>query len=62
MVIKNLQARNPTIAEVEMAVRAVEGVPNAMDMDFADIDPDPTSLDLAAEDDSTAMDERWPDH
>jgi hypothetical protein len=30
-----------------MAVRAVEGIPNAMDMDFTDIDPDPTSLDLA---------------
>jgi len=43
-----------------MAVRAVEGVPHAMDMDFASVDPDPTSLDIAPEGDGIATDEIWP--
>jgi hypothetical protein len=45
-----------------MALRAVEGIPNAMDMDFSGVDPDPTSLDLGAEGDGFATDEMWPNH
>jgi hypothetical protein len=55
MMLKNRQAKRPTKAEIEMAIRAVEGIPNAMDMDFASVDPDPTSLVLGPEcDDSGA--------
>jgi len=56
---KNLQLiKKPANVEVEMAVGAVERIPNAMDMDFADVDPDPTSLDLATD----GTDESRPNH
>jgi hypothetical protein len=45
-----------------MALRAVEGIPNAMDMDFDGVDPDPTSLDIAPEGDGFATDETWPNY
>ncbi len=49
LVFKNLQAKKLSRAEIDMAVRAVEGIPNAMDMDFSGIDPDLTSLDVVME-------------
>ena len=45
-----------------MAVRAVEGVPNTMEMDYSGIEPDPTSQDLGTEGEGLATDETWPDH
>ncbi len=62
MVTKNLQARRPTTAEVEMAVRAVDGIPNAMDMDFTGVDPDPTSLDIGSEGSDSVADARCSNH
>jgi hypothetical protein len=62
MVLKNLQAKRLTRAEVEMAVRAVEGIPNAMDMDFAGVDPDRTSLDVAPEGHDSVAGVRCFDH
>ena len=56
MARKNLRGKMPTRAEVEMAVRAVEGVPNAMDMDYSEVDPDPTSLDIVPEGEGFAGD------
>ncbi|MGD1157988.1 MAG: hypothetical protein ABSA41_19485 [Terriglobia bacterium] len=45
-----------------MAIRAVEGIPNAMDMDFASVDPDPASLDIASEENGFATDETGSDN
>jgi hypothetical protein len=61
MVCKNLQSNKPTSADIEMAVRAVEGVPNAMDMDFSGVDPDPTSLDIVPEGNGLVTDETGSD-
>lgn len=44
-----------------MAVRADEGVPNAMDMDYSGLDPEPTSLDIAPEGDGLVTDETGSD-
>ena len=38
--------KTPTEFVVELAVAALEGNPNPLDMDMRDIDPAPTSLDL----------------
>jgi len=61
MVLKNQQAKMLTTAEVEMAVRAVEGIRNAMDMDFSGVDPDPTSLDIAPEGNGVVTEETGSD-
>jgi hypothetical protein len=61
MIVKNRQAKMTT-DDIEMAVRAVEGIPNAMDMDFSGVDPDPTSLDLAAEGDGFFEDSKYSNH
>jgi hypothetical protein len=39
-------SKTPTEFVVDLAVAAVEGNPNPLDMDMRDIDPAPTSLDL----------------
>jgi hypothetical protein len=62
MVLKNFQAKKLTAVEIEMAVRVVEGIPNAMDMDFGDIEPDPTSLDIAPEADGFGTEETGSDN
>jgi hypothetical protein len=62
MIPRNIQAKKPANADIEMAVRAVEGVPNAMDMDLSGIDPEPTFLDLATAGDGLVTDERRLDH
>lgn len=62
MASKNLRAKMPTKAETEMANRAVDGIPNAMDMDFASVGPDPTSLDIASEENGFATDETGSDN
>ena len=49
MVLKNIRNKRLNGGDIEMAVRAVEGIPNAMDKDFGGVDPDPTSLDVAPE-------------
>jgi hypothetical protein len=61
MAFKNLNANKPATAEIEMAVRAVEGVPNAMDMDFSGVDPDPTSVDIAPEGNGVVTEETGSD-
>jgi hypothetical protein len=38
--------KKPEKSAVELAVAALEGNPNPLDMDMRDIDPAPTSLDL----------------
>jgi hypothetical protein len=45
-----------------MAIRLVEGIPNAMDMDYSWVDTDPTSLDLGAEGNGCATDEMRSNH
>jgi len=43
---KSLPPKKPMRTAVELAVAALDGNPNPLDMDTRDIDPDPTSLDL----------------
>ncbi len=47
MMARNPQPKKPEESAVELAVAALEGSPNPLDMDMRAIDPDPTSLDLA---------------
>lgn len=46
MVVEIHNRKKPKKSAVEMAIAAVEGNPNPLDMDMRSIDPDPTSLDL----------------
>ena len=46
MMARNPQPKKPEKSAVELAVAALEGSPNPLDMDMRDIDPAPTSLDL----------------
>ena len=46
MVVGNRQLKELHKYAVELAVGAVEGNANPLDMDMRDIDPAPTSLDL----------------
>ena len=62
MMLKNRQAKRPTTAEIEMALRAVEGIPNAMDMDLSGVDPEPTSLDICSEGSDSVADARCSNH
>ena len=39
-------AKEPKESAVELAIAALDGNPNPLDMDTRGIDPDPTSLDL----------------
>jgi len=57
MANRNLQPKKLTRADVETAVRAVEGFPNTMDMNFDSVDPDPTSLNLGVESDGSVVGE-----
>jgi hypothetical protein len=40
------QPRKPKESVVDLAIAAIEGNPNPLDMDLTGIDPAPTSLDL----------------
>jgi hypothetical protein len=62
MVSKNLRSDKPTEADIEMAVRTVEGIPNAMDMDLSGVDPEPTSLDICSEGSDSVADARCSNH
>jgi hypothetical protein len=46
MVKEIYTAKEPKESAVDLAVAAVEGNPNPLDMDMRDIDPAPMSLDL----------------
>ena len=46
MGIKSPRSKKPITTAVDLAVAALDGNPNPLDMDTRDIDPDPTSLDL----------------
>ena len=46
MVVSNPQPKEPKESAVELAIAALDGNPNPLDMDTRDIDPVPTSLDL----------------
>ncbi len=46
MVVRNPRPRKPDQSAVELAIAALDGSPNPLDMDMMGIDPDPTSLDL----------------
>jgi hypothetical protein len=46
MVTRNLQRKKSRMADVDLAIAAVEGQPNAMDMPMAGFDPSPGALDL----------------
>jgi hypothetical protein len=46
MVVEIHNRKKPKKSAVELAVAALEGSPNPLDMDMRSIDPDPTSLDL----------------
>ena len=43
---RNQQPKKPEKSDVDLAVAALDGNPNPLNMDMRDIDPDPTSLDL----------------
>ena len=46
MAIRRHQRKEPKESALVLAIAAVEGQPNAMDMDMAGIDPSPGALDL----------------
>jgi hypothetical protein len=46
MAIRKAQPKNPKESVVDLAIAAIEGNPNPLDMDLTGIDPAPTSLDL----------------
>jgi hypothetical protein len=46
MAMRNLQRKKSRMADVDLAIAAIEGQPNAMDMPMAGIDPSPGALDL----------------
>ena len=43
---QSLPPKKPMRTTVDLAVSALDGNPNPLDMDMRDINPDPTSLDL----------------
>jgi hypothetical protein len=45
--IRNL--KTPAISDVDLAIAALDGNPNPLDVDMSAVDPDPTSLDLPYE-------------
>jgi hypothetical protein len=51
MAVRKAQPRKPEQSAVDLAIAAIEGRPNPLDMDMTGIDPDPTSLDLPQEGD-----------
>ena len=51
MAVRNPQPKEPDKSAVELAVAALDGNPNPVDMDMNGIDPAPTSLDLPQEGD-----------
>ena len=46
MATRSPRPKKPMRTAVELAIAALDGNPNPLDMDTRDIDPDPTSLDL----------------
>ena len=46
MAARNQQPNKPGNPDVELAIAALDGNPNPLDMAMEGIDPDPTSLDL----------------
>ena len=46
MAVRNPQPKEPDKSAVELAVAALDGNPNPLDMDMSGITPAPTSLDL----------------
>jgi hypothetical protein len=46
MMARNPQPKKPEESAVELAVAALDGNPDPLDMDMSGIDPAPTSLDL----------------
>jgi hypothetical protein len=49
--MRNLQRKKSRMTDVELALAAIEGRPNPLDdPEMAEVNPDPTSLDLPQED------------
>jgi hypothetical protein len=46
MMTRNPQSKKPRDTDMELAIAALDGNPNPVDMDMTGIDPAPTSLDL----------------
>jgi hypothetical protein len=46
MATRSPRPNKPKRSAVDLAIAALDGNPNPMDMDLTGIDPDPTSLDL----------------
>jgi hypothetical protein len=49
MSIGKPQRKKPKESAVDLAIAALDGNPNPLDMDMSEVDPDPTSLDLPYE-------------